>query len=83
MCCEEISDGLIQFLLCLIPTFFLLNFVSIFVAVNTTSTDRPDGNGHPVSSQQGTNVGKHGEFLLRIYILCKYMFKTHMYRYRH
>ena len=68
VCCEEMSVGLMKFLLCFIPTFFLQNFVSIFVAVNTTSTDRPDGNEHHVSSQQETNAGKHGEFLLYTYL---------------
>ena len=62
------SVGLMKFLLCFIPTFFPLNFVSIFLSVNTTSTDRPDGNEHHVSSQQETNAGKHGEFLLYTYL---------------
>ena len=59
--------------------FFLLNFVSIFVAAGTSSTDGADGNEHPVSSQQETNAGKHGEFLLRVCIFCKHMVKTHVY----
>ena len=34
--------------------FFLLNFVSIFVAASASSTDGADGNEHSVSSQQET-----------------------------
>ena len=65
--------GLMKFLLCFIPTFFLLNCVSFFVAANTRRTDRPDDTENSDSSQQETNTGKHGEFLLRDYISCTHL----------
>ena len=64
---------LMKFLLCFFPTFFLLNFVSFFVATNTRRTDRTDGTEHSDSPQQEKNAGKHREFLLRDYISCKHL----------
>ena len=64
-----------KFLLCFILTFFLLHFVSFFVAAKKR-TDRTDGTEHSDSPQQKTNAGKHGELIsttVRDYISCTHL----------